>query len=391
MSNVGIENEFSEDDNDIRELAERFAARRVRERVREIDQTDIFPLELYREAAELGLVSATAPADFGGSEMSEQSFVIALEALATEGAAFANGLLVSKLMAELINRLGTAEQKTIIGPMTRGEKVVSIAITEPDTGSDVSRLRTSARRMDDGWVLSGTKAWITKALVADVAVVLARTAEDQGSRSFTAFLVPRAVEGDASSGFTTGAKEPLMGMRGLATAPLILDDVRLPDTAVLGEVGRGFLDIMRSLDNGRIGVATLALGIAQRSLNEASSYAAQREAFGQPIDQFQSVQQMIARLAARIHAARLAVWDAAQAKDAGIDYTGKAAVAKLLASELAVDAARDAVQIHGGFGYSTHSEVERLYRDSKLMEIYEGTTQIQHSIIFRNLGVKGTR
>jgi alkylation response protein AidB-like acyl-CoA dehydrogenase len=372
------------DHRSARDLARQFATERVVMRAAEIDRDDEFPRDLYDEMAKLGLLGLNVPEQYGGVGADELTTCLVMEELAQASGTVANALLLAKLQSELICRVGSEEQKRAVVPdIVSGKRICLIAVTEPGAGTDVSGLTTKARRTDDGWVLDGTKAFMTAGAVGDVAVVLARTERDAGHRSFTTFLVPRSPDGDPTKGFQVGHKEDLMGLRGLATAGIVLDGTVVGDDAVLGKPGEGFFNVMRSFDNGRIIIASLALGLAVGAMRASLDYAQAREAFGRTIDKFQAVQLMLADMVADTEAARLLIHQAARLKDAGLDYSTAASVAKLYASDVAVRTASNAVQVHGGYGYTKDAVVERIYRDAKLTQIYEGTNQIQRVIISR--------
>jgi hypothetical protein len=372
------------DHRSARDVARQFASERVAKRAAEIDRDDVFPRDLYDEMAALGLLGLNVPEAYGGVGADELTTCLVMEELAQVSGTVANALLLAKLQSELICRVGTEEQKRAVVPdIVSGKRICLIAVTEPGAGTDVSGITTKARRVDGGWVLDGTKAFMTAGAVGDVAVVLARTEKDAGHRSFTTFLVERSPDGDPSKGFVVGHKEDLMGLRGLATAGIVLDGTVVGDDAVLGQPGEGFFNVMRSFDNGRIIIASLALGLAVGAMRASLDYAREREAFGRTIDRFQAVQLMLADMVADTEAARLLIHQAARLKDAGLDYATAASVAKLYASDVAVRTASNAVQVHGGYGYTKEAVVERIYRDAKLTQIYEGTNQIQRVIISR--------
>lgn len=377
---------LTETQREARDLARRFATEKVRPRAAEIDRDDEYPWELYRDMAAIGLLGLNVSPEYGGAGADEVTMALVMEEVARASASVSNALLLAKLQSELIGRFGTDEQCSAHLPdIVSGRRICLIAATEPQAGSDVAGVRTRARRTHEGWELTGTKAFMTSGAVGELAVVLARTSEEPGHKSFTTFLVPKSPDGDPSRGFVVGHKDELMGMRGIGTAGIILEHTRVGADAVLGTVGLGFEQCMRSFDNGRIVIAALALGIAARSLEESISYAGERTAFGKSIGSFQAVQQLIADMAVAVQSARLALHHAARLKDLGMPFALEASMAKLVASDVAVRCATDAVQIHGGYGYTKESTVERLYRDAKLTQIYEGTNQIQRVIISRHV------
>lgn len=365
----------------IREMVREFAEREVRPRAAEIDRTDEFPWDLYKRMAELGILGMTLPPEYGGAGADTVSWAIAQEELARASAAVADAQLLCKLMSDMILRNGSEEQRQRYLPaMARGEKICAIAQTEPGAGSDVAGIQTTATPTADGYVLNGTKRFITCALVCDLAVVVATVDRRRGREGITLFLVEMG-----TPGFSRGSKEQLMGVRGLATGELVFEDCHVPRSARLGEEGDGFKRAMLSLDTGRIGIGAQALGIAQAAMEEALRYARQRTAFGQPLSQFQAVQFMLADMSWRIEASRLLLRRAAFLKDQGRPIVREAAEAKLMASETAVRVTHDALQIHGAYGYSSEFPVERLARDARVYEIWEGTSQIQRLVIARQL------
>lgn len=377
---------LDEDQKEARNLARRFAREVVEPRAAAIDRDDEYPWDVYTAMGDIGLLGLNVASEYGGTGADELTMVLVMEEVARASAAVSNALLLAKLQSELITVLGTPEQKAAHLPaIVSGKSVFLIAATEPQAGSDVASIATKARRVGDEWEITGTKAFMTSGAVGHHAVVLARTGDEPGRRSLSTFLVPRSPDGDPATGFVVGHKDELMGMRGIGTAGIVLDGTRVPADALLGEEGRGFNNCLRSFTNGRIVIAALSLGLAVRALEESMAYARERRAFGSSIADFQAVQQMVADMALAVHSARLTLHHAARLKDLGKPFAQEAAMAKLLASDVAVRATADAVQVHGGFGYTKESVVERLYRDAKLTQIYEGTNQIQRVIIARNL------
>lgn len=374
-----------------RALARRFAVEQVDPRAAQIDRDDEFPHDVYAAMAALGLLGLNVAEQYGGAGADELTMTLVMEELARASGTVANALLLAKLQTELIGRAGSPEQRErYIRDIVEGRRICLIAATEPVAGTDVAGIQTRAVRSDGGWRITGTKAFMTAGAIGDLAVVLARTSTNEtGHGALTTFIVEKSPDGDPARGFVAGHKDELMGMRGLGTAGIVLDETYVASDAVLGEVGRGFHTVMRSFDNGRIVIACLALGLAVRALDESLSYARQREAFGRPIQDFQLVQQMVADMAVGTRSARHAIHHAARLKDKGLDFSFEASMAKLLASDMAVRSTTDAVQVHGGYGYTKESVVERLYRDAKLTQIYEGTNQIQRVILARQLRKTG--
>ncbi|HKC44619.1 MAG TPA: acyl-CoA dehydrogenase family protein [Burkholderiales bacterium] len=365
----------------IAETVRRFADRRIRPIAGELDETEAFPAEIYREMAGLGLFGVTVPEKLGGAGSDVRAYAVVMEELSRGYASVADQCGLVELVATLLAEHGTAAQQArYLRPLLRAERRCAYALTEPEAGSDLANVRTTATRTAKGWTLTGSKIWIHNAPVCDFAVVLARTDPSAGHRGMGIFLV----EADRP-GFAAGRKEHKMGQRASPVGALTFDDVRLPADALLGAEGRGFHLMMGVLDKGRVGIAALAVGILQAALDAAIEYAKVRRQFGQPIADFQAVQWMLADMAKDTHAARLLAHAAAAKLDAGEKATQEASMAKCFASDAAVLHAANAVQIHGGSGYIRGFEVERLYRDAKITQIYEGTNQIQRLIIARQL------
>ncbi len=349
----------------------------------EVDEHGALRWEAIRKMRDLGLLALEAPEEHGGAEMDMISVAIALEELGrTCGSTALSIAAHNGLGCAPIKLWGTPEQQARWFPaLLDGEHLGALALTEPNAGSDLlNGAQTSARRDGDEWVINGSKAWITNAGKAPVIVTLVRTGGDSGSRAFSMLLV----NSDAD-GLTIHPPEKKMGLQGSPTHMLTFDDVRVPADALLGEEGRGFQQTMQILDGGRIGIGAMSIGLAQAALDEALKYAQQRRAFGKAISEHQAIQWMIADGALEIEAARLLVYRAAWLKDQGRDFVKQAAMAKLFASETAERVARNALQIHGSYGYSREFPVERIYRDQRLMTIGEGTSEIQRLVIARRV------
>lgn len=368
----------------LRETVREFVRQRVAPGAAERDANRRFPLELVAEMAELGLWGLPFPEEYGGASGDSLSLAIALEELGRVDASLALTLAAHISLAAMpIYRFGTEEQKrTYLVPLARGTYLGAFGLTEPNAGSDAGGSETRARRDGGEWVIDGRKVYITNGAHAGVVVVAAATAPEKGSRGISAFLVPAG-----TPGFQVGRAFNKMGLHASDTRELIFEACRVPADHLLGEVDQGFPIFLDALDGGRIGIGALSVGIAQGAFDVALDYARTRRQFGRSIGQFQAIQFKLASLAARIETARLAVWRAAWLRDLGRPYKKEAAIAKLTASELAVDAGRDAVQILGGAGYTTDYPVERYFRDAKLMEIGEGTSEIQHLVIAREIGL----
>jgi alkylation response protein AidB-like acyl-CoA dehydrogenase len=365
----------------IAEMVRDFADREIAPRAAELDESEAFPEDLYREMARLGLFGITVSEALGGLGADVVSYAIVMEELSRGYASVADQCGLVELVGTLLAQHGTkAQQQRYLGPLLRFERRCAYAITEPEAGSDVSGVRATAEPDGDGWRLTGEKIWIHNAPVADFAVVLARTEPAQAKRGMSIFLV----DADAG-GYERGRKEHKMGQRASQVGALALHDVRLGRDAMLGEAGRGFHMMMSVLEKGRVGIAALAVGILQRALEESVAYAKTRRQFGQAIAEFQAVQWMLADMAKATHAARLMTRCAAGKLDGGAPAGIDCSMAKCFASDAAVEHTANAVQVHGGIGYIRGTPVERLYRDAKITQIYEGTNQIQRMIIARQL------
>jgi alkylation response protein AidB-like acyl-CoA dehydrogenase len=370
---------------EIRALTRRFADEVVRPAAEELDREERFPAEIYSQMADLGLFGITVPEEYGGAGLDARAYALVMEELARGYASVADQCGLMELIGTLLSVHGTPEQRERhLLPILRAEKRPAYCITEAEAGSDVSGVQTTAVRTDSGWRLNGSKLWIHNAPVADTAFVLARTDPAAGKRGMSIFIVDCALPG-----VSRGAKEHKMGQRASQVGALYFDDVELAEDALLGLEGRGFHIMMSALDKGRVGIAALAVGIAQAGLEAALEYAKARRQFGQAIADFQGVQWMLADMAKEISAARLLVHDAAAALDAGERATLACSMAKCFASDMAVAQTANAVQIFGGSGFIRGFEVERLYRDAKITQIYEGTNQIQRTIIARELLAHG--
>jgi alkylation response protein AidB-like acyl-CoA dehydrogenase len=365
----------------IQEMVREFAQEEIAPRAAELDDSEAFPEGLYREMARLGLFGITVPEVLGGLGADVVSYAIVMEELSRGYASVADQCGLVELVGTLLAQHGTKEQQErYLRPLLRFERRCAYAITEPEAGSDVSGVRTTAVPDREGWRLTGEKIWIHNAPVADFAVVLARTDPAAGKRGMSIFLV------DAEApGFVRGRKEHKMGQRASQVGALAFNDIRLGRDAMLGQAGRGFHMMMSVLEKGRVGIAALAVGILQAALEESVAYAKTRRQFGQAIADFQAVQWMLADIAKATHAARLMTRHAAEKLDAGAPAGIDCSMAKCFASDAAVEHTANAVQIHGGIGYIRGTPVERLYRDAKITQIYEGTNQIQRMIIARQL------
>lgn len=373
---------LTEEQRMVQQMAREFAQAEVAPLAPRTDREHRHPVELVTRMGELGLMGVAVPEEHGGAGMDNVSYALAMEEIARACASTSVVMSANNsLVCDPLMRFGTDAQKARwLGPLAAGELLGCFALSEPEAGSDAAAQRTVAVRAGDGWVINGTKNWITNGPVADVCVLFTMSEPAAGTRGITAFILPM----DAP-GVTAGPADEKLGIRGSQTSQVFLADVRLGDDAVLGEVGSGFKVAMSTLDGGRIGIAAQALGIARGCLEDALAYAQQRTSFGQPIVQHQAIAFKLADMAMRLDAARLLTLRAAALKDAGQPYGRAAAMAKLYASEVANDAARDAIQILGGNGYVTENNVERYFRDAKITEIYEGTSEIQRVVIAASL------
>ena len=376
----------------IGETVRRFADRHIRPIAGELDETEAFPADLYGEMAGLGLFGIAVPEKLGGAGVDVLAYAVVMEELARGYASVADQCGLVELVATLLAEHGAAAQQArYLRPLLKAQRRCAYALTEPEAGSDLSSLRTIATRTAKGWTLTGSKIWIHNGPVCDFAVVLARTDAATSPEDKTGTRAPRRggmsiflVDSDRP-GFSAGRKEHKMGQRASQIGALSFDDVRLPADALLGPEGRGFQLMMGVLDRGRVGIGALAVGILQAALEASIEYAKVRRQFGQRIADFQAVQWLVADMAKDTHAARLLVHAAAAKLDAGERATLEASIAKCFASDAAVLHTANAVQIHGGSGYIRGFEVERLYRDAKITQIYEGTNQIQRLIMARQL------
>jgi butyryl-CoA dehydrogenase len=359
-----------------------FAEKEVKPLAAEIDDTERFPTETVAKMARLGIMGIPFPTEYGGAGGDNQLYSLAIEELSRVCAT--TGVIVSahtSLCAAPIWEFGTEEQKRKYLPrLASGEWLGALGLTEPGAGTDAAGQQTQAVDKGDHWLLNGTKIFITNAAYANLYIIIAMTDKAAGTRGISAFIV----EADAP-GFSVGKQERKLGIRGSATCELIMRDCVVPKENLLGEVGRGFSIAMKTLDGGRIGIAAQALGIAQGAMDETVRYTRERKQFGRPIAAFQNTQFQLADLETRIQAARLLVRSAAWKKDARLPYSVDAAMCKLFASETAMEMTVKAVQFHGGYGYTREYPVERMMRDAKITEIYEGTSEVQRMVIAASL------
>jgi butyryl-CoA dehydrogenase len=364
------------------ELAQRTARDFAREKVlplaHSIDEKGKVPPDLIAEMASLGFLGIYVPETYGGAGLDALSYALVCEEI--NRACASTGVVMSSHVSLVVDPLlhygSDAQKDRFLRPLATGAKLGCFALSEPASGSDAAAMRTSARRDGDGWVLNGTKNFITNGASADLAIVFAQTDPNARKRGIAAFVVEKG-----TPGFSVGKLEHKLGIRGSDTAQLLFQDCRVPAANLLGEAGGGFKIALSTLDGGRISIAAQAVGIARACLEDSLAYAKEREAFGKKIVEFQAIQWKLADMATEIDAARLLVWRAATLKDRGEDHILAAAQAKLFASDVAVRAARECVQIFGGYGYLTDFPAERHYRDAKITEIYEGTSEIMNLVI----------
>jgi acyl-CoA dehydrogenase len=366
----------------IAESAKQFAEANIRPQMMEWDESQHFPKDVMHKLGEQGFLGVLVPEEYGGAGLGYQEYITIIEEITKVCSSI--GLSVAahnSLCTGHILQFGNDEQKKKWLPkLAAGEWIGAWGLTEANTGSDAMRMQCVAKRDGDDFILTGAKNWITHGISGDIAVVLARTGELLDSNGITAFVVERG-----TPGFSGGKKENKLGMRASETAEMIFDDCRVPATNVLGKEGEGFKQAMKILDGGRISIAALSLGIAKGSYEASVKYSQEREQFGQPISRFQAISFKLANMAVRIQAAELLTRKAADLKNKGMKMTTIAAKAKYMASEVCVEAATDAIQIHGGYGYTKDFPVEKFFRDSKLCTIGEGTSEIQKLVISRNI------
>jgi alkylation response protein AidB-like acyl-CoA dehydrogenase len=374
---------LTEDQELFKRTVHEFAEREIVPIAAELDEREQYPRETLEKMGDLGLLGLLVPDEYGGTGSSTLDYALAIEEISWADASHSVVISVNNsLVCEPILRFGTEEQKReFLPPLAEGGYVGAYCLSEPGSGSDASNMSTVARRDGDSYVLNGTKSWITNGAEAGLYLVYAVTNPSVAkSRGITAFLVR-----DGTPGLRFGAKERKLGIRASSTTQVFFEDCRVPASAVLGKVDEGFKIAMATLDGGRIGIGAQALGIAQRAFDEAVRYSKEREAFGHPIADFQGLQWRIADMGTRIEASRLLVYRAARMKDAGVPFSKEASMAKLFASETAMFCAHAAVQMFGGYGFVRDYPVEKLFRDAKITEIYEGTSEIQRLVISRHI------
>jgi butyryl-CoA dehydrogenase len=369
-----------EEQNLLRDTVRRFADEVVAPRAREIDESGEFPRGFFAQAAELGLAGVAVPEEYGGAGMDTISYCLAIEEISR--ACASSGVILSvnnSLVCDPLLKYGNeAQKREFLTPLASGQKLGCFALTEPGAGSDAGSLRTTARRDGDDYVLDGNKVFITNGTHADVAIVFASVDLARKHRGITAFVVPAD-----TPGYARGGHEYKLGVNASGTTELSFQGMRVPAAWRLGEEGEGFKIAMSTLEGGRIGISAQAVGIARGAMEEALAYAQEREQFGQPIADFQAIQFYLAEMSTEVDAARLLTWKAAWTKDRGRRYSLEAAQAKLFSSQMAQRVTNLALQIHGGYGYTKEYNVERYFRDARITEIYEGTSEIQKLVIAR--------
>ncbi len=374
--------QLTEEHRLIQETIRQIARDVIEPNAKHVDETGEFPYENFKALADAGFMGLVYPEQYGGAGADTISYVIATEeisaACGSSGLTFAAHI---SLACAPLYYFGTEEQREqYLTRLCTGQSFAGFGLTEPQTGSDAGGLRTRAEPDGDEWVINGQKMWITSGGIGDWVIVAAVTDKAAGSRGITNFIVEKD-----DPGYTIGRNEPKMGLKGSVTSSLFFENVRVPDSRRVGPVGQGFVQFMKTLDGGRISIGAMALGLGRAALEKSVAYAKEREAFGRPIADFQAIQHKFADMAMELEAARLMLYQAATLKDAGRPFSKEAAMAKLFASEAAERATFQAIQIHGGMGYSREYPVERYYRDNRLTEIGEGTSEIMRLVIAREV------
>ncbi|MDW7709018.1 MAG: acyl-CoA dehydrogenase family protein [Deferrisomatales bacterium] len=377
-----MELELTEEQRLVQEMVRRFAENEIAPIADEIDRSETFPRETLKKMAELGLMSMLVPEESGGTGMGAVAYCLALLEIGAACSSHAVTTSVTNMVCEGIHRFGTPEQRARYIPrISSGEyAAAAFALTEPNAGSDAGSLRTTADRDGSHYVLNGTKVFITSGSYAGVFMVAAKTDRDAGKAGMSVFLVERD-----TPGLKVGRKEEKLGQRASDTVEIVLEECRVPAENRLGSEGDGFKIMLSSLDGGRIGISANSCGLARAALTSAANYAKERRQFGRPIADFQAIQWKLAEMATQLDAATLLTLRAAQKKEAGRGYTQEASMAKVYATEMVQRVCREAIQIHGGYGYIREYPVERYFRDSMAVTLYEGTSEVQRLVISRNL------
>ena len=374
--------ELTEEQQFIRQTVRDFAQKEIAPRSAEIDRTGEFPHDIFNKMAELGLLGLPFPEEYGGAGADAMSVALAVEEIARGDGSTALAYLAHIGLGSMpILLFGNEEQKQkFLVPAAKGEYMAAFGLTEPQAGSDAGATRTTAVLEGNEWVINGEKMWITNAPIAGHIIVTALTDKDRGRKGISAIIVPRD-----TPGLSFGKHEHKMGLHGSMSTAVFLNDVRVPKENLLGEQNRGYAQFLQILDGGRVTIGAMAIGLAQAAYESAIRYAQERETFGRPIGSYQSVSNMIADMAVGLEASRLLVYKAAWTKDLGKPFSKEAAIAKLYATEASEKICRDAIQVLGGYGYSAEFPVERLYRDTRLLTIGEGTSEIQRMVIARHV------
>nr|WP_279382618.1 acyl-CoA dehydrogenase family protein [Acanthopleuribacter pedis] len=377
-----VEFGYSEDQQMIVENVSKFVAERIKPHVLEWDEKEFFPVDLFHEMGELGLLGVLVPEEYGGSGYGYVDYVAILEEIGSVCGSIGLGVAAhnSLCTGHILQHGNEAQKQKYLPKLASGEHIGAWGLTEPGSGSDAGGMLSTAKKVEGGWMLNGTKNFITHAISGDVAVVLVNTAPELKTRGISAFILDKSIKG-----WGGGKKENKVGMRSSETAQLVMEDCFVPDENLIGEVNQGFKQAMVVLDGGRISIAALSLGVARGALECSQQYAAERAQFGKTIDQFQGIQFKLADMATNLDAARLLTLRSAYNKDRGQAQSIESAMAKYFASEVSVRNSEEAVQIHGGYGYLKEYPAEKFWRDSKLLTIGEGTSEVQKIVIAREL------
>ncbi len=376
-----MELELTDEQRMLQTTARDFATREVAPIAKELDHTGEWPTQLVKRMGELGLMGVAIPEEYGGAGLDHVGYALAMEEVSR--ACASTGVIMSvnnSLACDPVKRFGTDEQKKqFLTPMASGKVLGCFGLTEPMSGSDAGTMATFAEKDGDHWVINGSKNFITNGTKADQIILFAMTTKGIGHKGITAFIVPRS-----TPGYLPQKHDEKLGIHAAQSCTIFFDNCRIPDSYRLGEVGGGFKVAMATLDGGRIGIASQALGIARAAFEKAVAYSKERKSFGTPIADKQAIQFMLADMATEIDAARLLIWRAASMKDKGVRHSAESAMAKLYASEMSTRVTHKALQIHGGYGYTREFDVERHYRDARITEIYEGTSEIMRIVISAN-------
>ena len=382
MNTIDLNFNLTEEQELVKKTAKEFAEVHLEPGVIERDDKSITPLNEIKEMGKLGFLGMMVPEKWNGAEMDTMSYVLAMEEISRIDASA--GVIMSvnnSLVCQIFVDWCSDEQKEkYLTKLSTGDWLGAFSLSEPQSGSDASNMRMGAVKNGNSYILNGTKNWVTNGISSDVVIVFAVTEKKVGHKGISAFIIEKGTKG-----FTTGKKEDKLGIRGSDTCELYFENCKVPIENIIHNEGEGFHIAMDTLNGGRIGIATQALGIARASLEKSIAYSNERKQFGKTLNSFGAIKSKLAQMATRLEAARLLIWKAAKMKDSKLDYVKEAAMAKLFSSQLAVDASRDCVQIYGGYGYMQEYGVERLMRDAKITQIYEGTSEIQELIISRCL------